>query len=373
MSKSLKLIETPDLSEIPILEKLILEDCLNLLGVHPSIGVHKKLKVLNLKGCKSLKTLPRKFEMESLEILILSDCSKVNRISEFGENMENVLELHLDGTAITKLPTSIGYLTCLALLKLRNCKNLMSLPSNFFNMKSLKNLDLFGCSKLADLLENMGIDESVEELDVSGTAIRSMPSSNALFPTLKKIAFDAFKGLSSTNNSWYKLHSFYSMPRTDDPMGLLSTSFSGLCSLTKLNLSYCNLKAIPNDICCLLSLRHLNISGNDFGCLPDSIAQISTLKYLYVTNCTSLQSLPKLPLNIDHIKGFGCTSLETVPDLLNPNSLCEPKLYLSNCSKLADNQGFIGMFFAAIKKYTKVSLSLSLSLSLCACACGCVF
>ena len=114
---------------IPILEKLVLEDCINLREMHPSIGVHKKLTLLNLKGCKNLRSLPGKFEMESLKILILSECSNLKRIPEFGENMERVLELYLDGTAITKLPTSIGNLTGLSSLNVRDCKNLMSLPS----------------------------------------------------------------------------------------------------------------------------------------------------------------------------------------------------------------------------------------------------
>ena len=46
---SLKLFETLDFTMIPILEKLVLEDCINLREIHPSIRVHKKLSVLNLK------------------------------------------------------------------------------------------------------------------------------------------------------------------------------------------------------------------------------------------------------------------------------------------------------------------------------------
>ena len=146
-------------------------------------------------------------------------------------------------------------------------------------------------------------------------------------------------------------------------MGSLSTSPLGLCSLIDLDISYCNLNAIPNDICCLFSLKHLDLSGNNFGCLPESIAQLSILKSLSIKNCTSLLSLPKLPLNIDCIWGFGCTSLETIPNLLKPNSLCEAELWLSGCSKLVDNQGFIDMFLAVIKiSFRSLSLSLSLSL-----------
>jgi hypothetical protein len=86
LDSSQKLIETPDFTKVPILEKFVLEDCINLHVIHPSIGVHKRLKVLNLKGCKNLKSLPSKFEMESVEILILFGCAKVkNKFQNLGE------------------------------------------------------------------------------------------------------------------------------------------------------------------------------------------------------------------------------------------------------------------------------------------------
>ena len=120
-------------------------------------------------------------------------------------------------------------------------------------------------------------------------------------------------------------------------MGLLLSSLFGLSSLIKLNLSNCNLKEILNDIGCLFSLKQLDLSGNNFGCLLESMAQLSNLNELIVNNCTSLQSFPKLPLNLGYIDGFGCFSLETVPDLLRPNSSFEPLLALSNCNKLSDH------------------------------------
>ncbi|KAK9993252.1 hypothetical protein SO802_022955 [Lithocarpus litseifolius] len=289
----------------------------------------KKLTVLNLKGCKNLKSLPRKFEMESLKILILSECSKIKTIPEFGENMGHVTELHFDGTAITKLPTSIGNLSGLASLNVRDCKNLISLPSTFFNMTWLKDLNLCGCSKL---LGNSGKAESV---DVNG----QVASSNAIFETLKKIAFGGFQ-----------LLPFYPMSRSSDSMCLPLSSLFGLSSLTELNLGNCNLKEIPNDICCLFSLQYLDLSGNNFGCLPESIDQLFNLNVLTVKNCKSLQSFPELPLNLLYICGYGCSSLEKLPDQLKPNSSFKPALALSNCSKLTGNQGFIDLFFSVIKK-----------------------
>ena len=140
----------------------------NLPGLHPSIGVHKKLTLLSLKGCENLKSLPSKFEMESLEILILSGCSKIKKIPEFGGNMERVCKLYLDGIAITKLPASIEHLIGLASLSLRDCKRLVCLPNTIFNIKFLKDVDIFKCSKLDRLPENMENAKSVEVLNLSG-------------------------------------------------------------------------------------------------------------------------------------------------------------------------------------------------------------
>jgi Leucine-rich repeat (LRR) protein len=357
-----KLIETLDFTKVPVLEKLVLEDCINLPGVHPSIGVHKMLKVLNLKGCKNLKSLPSKFEMESFEILILSGCSKVKKIPEFGGNMERVCKLYLDGTSITKLPTSIEHLTGLASLNLRDCKNLLCLPSTIFNLKLLKEVDICGCSKFERLPENLGNAESVEELDVSGTAIRHVPSSISHLKNLKRLSFKGCKGLLSSNKSWYELIPFYSKSRSPDPMGL--SPLLGLCSLTKLNLSDCNLKAIPNDISSLFSLEHLILSGNKFVCLPESMDQLSNLKWMWVRNCTSLRSLSKLPSNIKGIAASNCISLEILPNLVKPNNSFQPHLFIQNCFKLADNQCFTDVFFATIKNHIQVSLYSPSSFSL---------
>ena len=363
LKKSLKLNETLDFNKIPNLEKLDLQGCINLPGVHPSIGVHKKLTLVNLKGCKNLKTLLGKFEMESLEILILSGCSKIKRIPEFGKSMKHLLKVYLDGTAIRKLPTSIKHLAGLASLNLRNCENLMWLPNTLFNLKLLRNVDLSGCSKLEKLPENLGNAENIEELDVSGTTIRQVPSSIGLLKNIKVLYFRGFKRLSSSYKSWYERLLFYSMPRSPNPLDLLLYYLSGSCCMTKLDLSNCNLKEISNDIGCLFSLEKINLSGNNFFSLPSSIGRLSNLTQMRLYNCMNLQSFPKLPLNIRSIGARGCISLEMLPDLLQLNDSIKPSLFLENCLKLTDNQGFIDMFIVVIKKILQVSLSLSLSLS----------
>ncbi|XP_009771867.1 disease resistance protein RPV1-like [Nicotiana sylvestris] len=86
LSHSRHLMKTPDFSGLPSLERVILEHCIGLVKVHESIGRLHKLLVLNLKGCESLRKLPRKMrEIKSLEELTLCGCSKL----EFSTTMRN--------------------------------------------------------------------------------------------------------------------------------------------------------------------------------------------------------------------------------------------------------------------------------------------
>ena len=86
------------------------------------------------------------------------------------------------------------------------------------------------------------------------------------------------------------------MQSSPDPLEMLLTSLSeGSCSLNKLDLSYCNLNGFSDRIGCLPSLEKLILCGNKFSYLPESIAQLSNLLDLILIDCPSLQSLPKLP------------------------------------------------------------------------------
>lgn len=163
------------------------------------------------------------------------------------------------GTTNTK---SIQHFTGLHSLNLRDCNNLVCLPSTIFYIKSLKDLDLYGCSKLKKLPENMGNAEEILKLDAGGTAIQELPSSIVLLKNLKVLSFCGCKG-SSSSKSWYERFTFYLMP-SPNPIGLSLPSLSNFCSLTDLNLSHCNLDVIPNDIGCLHSLEYLDLSGNKF-------------------------------------------------------------------------------------------------------------
>ena len=117
---SRNLATTPNFTSIPKLEVLNREGCENLVEIHLSIAFLKWLTNLILNGCKSVKSLPRNLEMDSLVHFSLSGCSKVKKIPEFSGEMKNLLMLNLGGTSIENLPSSVGCLVGLTSLSLSN-------------------------------------------------------------------------------------------------------------------------------------------------------------------------------------------------------------------------------------------------------------
>ncbi|KAI9077635.1 hypothetical protein K1719_040410 [Acacia pycnantha] len=108
LSHSRYLTETPDFSNIPHLEKLVLKDCPRLSIVHPSIGDLKCILLLNLKDCKSLKHLPRSvYKLKSLKTLIVCGCSKIDKLEEDIGQMESLTTLDATQTAIEQVPFSL--------------------------------------------------------------------------------------------------------------------------------------------------------------------------------------------------------------------------------------------------------------------------
>ncbi|KAH0766856.1 hypothetical protein KY285_002727 [Solanum tuberosum] len=70
---------TPDFSGLPMLEKLALKECVNLIEVHESIGtLDARLIFLNIKNCKRLQKLPREIcKLKVLKTFIISGCSNL--------------------------------------------------------------------------------------------------------------------------------------------------------------------------------------------------------------------------------------------------------------------------------------------------------
>ncbi|XP_028806099.1 TMV resistance protein N-like, partial [Neltuma alba] len=322
LSHSTNLMRTSNFDRTPNLQRLILEGCTKLVEVHYSLGQHKNLVIVNFKGCKSIKNLPTKLEMNCLETFILSGCSKVKRLPEFGKGMTCLSELNLKGTAISKLPQSLVNLTGLAILNLEYCKNLVCLPSDFKKLKAIKKINVRGCSKLSRLPENLNENEALEELDVAGTALKEVPSSLNNLKVLCLSACNASAQSSSWNHYSLLKRAFRLQRPSSSTKFLWSPYFSNLSSLVQLHLNYCNLddESLFSEIGNLSSLTTLGLGGNNFVEIPLSfISKLRKLEFIYLNDCPRLRSLPQLPANLSVIDASDCPLLK--------NYVCSQQLW----------------------------------------------
>lgn len=277
------LIETPDFSFIPNLERLNLGGCSNLVEVHQSVGYLDKLEFLSFEFCFNLKSLPKKFKLRSLRTLLLTGCTKLEAFPDIVGEMKWLEKVCLHGTAIKVLPSSIENLTGLKVLTVTYCKNLTNIPSSIYKLRHLKRLLLEGCSRLDEF-----------PLNCNGHSLSG-------FPTLR------FLDLRN-------------------------------CRLSGINFVV--------DHHCFSMLRDLDLSGNDFISLPPSIHLLNCLRSLKLSNCKKVKEIPELPINMKSVEARDCGSLERFSQFQRifkcnkedrPNRLHD--IDFSNCHKLAENEG----------------------------------
>ncbi|XP_050387840.1 TMV resistance protein N-like isoform X2 [Argentina anserina] len=297
LSHSPYLKRLPDFTEAMNMKKLILDGCLSLLEVHPSISALKNLVIMSLKGCKAVKSLPG--------------------------IMEDLSELYLNETAIEELPSSIEQLQGLVLLNMTDCRSLVCLPDNICNLAHLTNLTLSGCSKLYCLPENLGSLGSLTILEVERSGIKELPFSIIQVNKLKRLSCDGCKEMMAPLSSWSSpIKGFY--------------TYSGILHL---DLSDCNLMVLSDGIAHLSSLRTLELRRNNLESLPAAMNQLRRLSHLELEACKRLKSIPELSSSISYIDAHDCTALETVsaPKPRSSTNLC---LTFSNCLQLIQTNLF---------------------------------
>lgn len=280
LSYSRKLLDLSALSKAENLRSLNLGGCTSLNELPVEIQNMKSLVLLNLRGCICLSSLPL-MNLISLKILILTGCTSLQKFQLISESLE---VLHLNGTAIKRLPPTIIKLQRLVLLNLKNCKRLESLPNCIGDLKSLKELILSGCSGLKNLSDVRESLKHIQSLLIDRIGAKEMPLISCV---------SIFKSQASAD---MVLQPF---DPKEWPRGLI-----GVCSL-----------------------RRLCLSGNNFVSLQTDIGKLYKM----------LTSIPMLPPNLHYFDAHGCDSLERVANPLALPGLLEKVhaiFIFSSCHKL---------------------------------------
>ncbi|XP_062170945.1 disease resistance protein RPV1-like [Alnus glutinosa] len=300
LSYSKNLIETPDFSGIPNLEILNLKHCTSLSKVHPSIGFLTKLKWLDLEYCESLESVADEIKSKSLEYLDLSNCSRLNKLPDFVDNLTTLDYLHLGGTAIKELSLSFTSLSSLKYLYISNCSRPKKFPEDLISgLECQTHLWVAGSgSDLISILmpNSFSSLSSLTDLQLSNCNLSDGAIPNDL------CCLSSLLDLNLSGSKFTRIPDIWQLSKLDE-----------------LDLSHCNLLdgVIPNDLSGIASLSVLKLSGNNFTRLPDSVAQLSRLCELDLDDCSRLQELPKLPLELKQLYIKACPLLKMFYDQMD--------------------------------------------------------
>lgn len=124
----------PDVSGMSSLTELLMMFCTNLIEIHDSVGLLKKLKTLSAYGCRNLRTFPQGINLPSLKYLELSGCLSLEKFPEILGEMKCLYDLDWKDTNL-QVPFSLHNLIALewiavrrSRLKLSNGINNVMLP-----------------------------------------------------------------------------------------------------------------------------------------------------------------------------------------------------------------------------------------------------
>ncbi|KAF2297096.1 hypothetical protein GH714_017156 [Hevea brasiliensis] len=261
LSNSEHLTTFPDLSQAKNLERVNLDYCTSLVEVPSSIRFLDKLTFLSMRCCTSVVSLPSGIKLRSLKTLNLSGCTNLRECPEISEN---ITYLNLNGTAIGHLPKSIGHLSGLVALNMKDCKQLWDLPESLHLLKFLRTTNFSGCSSITKFPD---ISTNIQFLYLSETGIEELPST---IGELSKLSCLDLKNCKRLKN--------------------IPCTISKLASLEKLIVSGCSsINKFPE---VSKSIKKLFLCGTAIEEIPSSIEYCSELVELSMQNCKKFRILP---------------------------------------------------------------------------------
>ncbi|XP_048425957.1 putative disease resistance RPP13-like protein 1 [Pyrus x bretschneideri] len=339
-----------------------------------SIANYKQLRQINIKGCKALVHTAAKVEFELLESLRLSNISELRSL-QTGElckkGLTKVRELKINGckelksslkneAGLLQQLTSLGRLKikdnsplveelgkeakelqilecrieCLELIK---CENLLKLPKGLNQLSSLQDLRLHKCSRLASF-PYVGLPPSLKDIKITECHSLIYLANFQIPQNLRRIEISDCKSLKSLVDeedvsSWSSSCLEHLIIRRCQSLTSLSLSGRLLSTLKHLEMIGCEqLELIAEDGFFGDNTNHCLEYIWIWDCpnlksLPDGLCHLSNLQELYIQECGSLVSIPRLsggrrPSNLRYIRITDCKKLEVLPaDMHNLNSL----------------------------------------------------
>ncbi|GKV38985.1 hypothetical protein SLEP1_g46831 [Rubroshorea leprosula] len=286
-------------------QSLLIPDCREL----NSLSTSTCLKVLLLRGCKNLRSIPSLRGLSSLEEVVFIDCG------------------------LEQLPSGLSSCIALKELIIARCHSLISIPEELKEIHSLVVLWIHWCSKLRSIPEN---------------TLNSLTSLKTLYIGGFSEELEEFPGLSSIHSlqasleylnltGWGKLTEFPHQIQNLNLTALKSVSITdfkevetlpkwlgNLSSLKSLSIWGClGLKYLPSGLSCFTTLERLTI----YRCpnlvsarLEEILGGLARLKTLWIgpfseelEEFPSLSSIHNLGTSLEELRLYGWAKLTQLP------------------------------------------------------------
>jgi Leucine-rich repeat (LRR) protein len=139
-----------------------------------------KLEILILAQNDKLEAMPKQFleTMDNLKVLSLRGCYNLKSLPKEIGKLSQLIHLDLHNCMVLKcLPKEVGKLTQLIHLDLHSCLKLKSLPKAVGKLTQLIHLDLSDCFRLKELPQSIGYLQTLQWLNLSFcTQLEYLPS-----------------------------------------------------------------------------------------------------------------------------------------------------------------------------------------------------
>lgn len=265
--------------------------------------------------------------------------------------LKNLRSITIYEQKCQQLPQSFSQLNQLTYLSIKKC-SLSILPSSFGNLTQLEHLDLIR-NELQLLPDSITQLPSLKKLYLGANQLKQLPTSIGQLKAIEIL--DLF----SHDDAWYPPNETDWLPYSgwlDDEFFLpdvidilkksnkytflrsgrnasnqikaLPESIGALKTLKRLYLGANNLKTLPDSIGHLKNLELLHVVSNQLEVLPSSIGDLERLKILDLAN----NSLRELPPSISALTSLKFLNLHANP--LNPHDIEQLRVALPHCEIL---------------------------------------
>ena len=285
-------------------------------------------------------------------------------------NCKNLKELSLYGRHYTEIPEQISDLANLERLELLFLPTGCRIPDSIGQLTKLKYLSTYSVYYndldkevgITQLPESIGNCTELEELNLTGASITSLPKSITKLKKLTKLDLSQCLNLKSLPADIGELTGLtqLDMEIILPNIGQLSTlpdSIVNLTNLTEIKAGQQQLKSLPEQIGKMSGLTAIYVEGNQLTRLPDSIGQLKNLGILQAQRNNLVEipaSIGNLSLGQLFLQGNQLTSLpEEISELEGSSWMGQVAIDLSN------NKFKTVPDISLFKKATVASLDLS--------------